>query len=87
MARYSLSIKRCVAKDLRSIPNQEVVRLLERIEALTKNPRPPGCEKISGQERYRVRQGPYRIIHEIRDEESVVTIVKVSHRRDVYRSG
>lgn len=87
MARYSLSIKRSVAKDLRRIPNEDVARILARIEVLADDPRPPGCEKLSGQERYRLRQASYRIIYEIRDDELVVTVVKIGHRRDVYRSG
>lgn len=54
-------------------------------ELLARNPRPQGCEKLSGQERYRVRQGVYRIIYEIRDEVLLVTVIKVGHRREVYK--
>ena len=74
-----------MAKDLRAIPNKDVARILQRLEALREEPRPPQCEKLSGQERYRVRQGVYRIIYEIMDEVLVVTVVKVGHRREVYR--
>ncbi len=84
MARYSLVFKRSVAKDLRAIPNRDVRRILNRIEGLRDEPRPPGCEKLSGQERYRVRQGAYRIIYGIEDDCLVVTVVKVAHRKDVY---
>lgn len=87
MARYSLAFKKSVAKDLRPIPKQDVARILKRIEALADDPRPAGSEKLSGQERFRVRQGVYRIIYEIADEELVVTVVKVGHRRDVYKGG
>jgi mRNA interferase RelE/StbE len=59
--------------------------MLKRIEALGDNPRPMGSEKLSGQERYRVRQGVYRIVYEIQDEALVIIVVKVGHRRDVYR--
>ena len=83
MASYRLVIKRSVAKDLRAFPNAEVAAILKRIEALAGDPRPPGCEKLSGQERYRVRQGVYRILYEIQDQDFVVTIVKVGHRREV----
>jgi len=62
-----------------------VRRILTRIEALVDDPRPVGSEKLSGQERYRVRQGNYRILYEIIDDELVVTVVKVGHRRHVYR--
>ena len=60
-------------------------RILERIESLRDDPRPVGCEKLSVQERYRIRQGNYRILYEILDLEVVVEVVKVGHRREVYR--
>lgn len=85
MAKYKLAFKKSVSKDLRSIPNHEVARILKRIEALQYDSRPPGSEKLSGQERYRVRQGVYRIVYEIIDTELVVTVVKVGHRKAVYR--
>lgn len=86
MASYRLSFKRSVAKDLRPIPKRDVARILKRVEALADNPRPAGCEKLSGQERYRLRQGIYRIIYEILDQELIVTVVKIGHRREVYRT-
>jgi mRNA interferase RelE/StbE len=85
MASYRLAFKSSVARDLRAIPNADVARLLARIQALAENPRPPGCEKLSGLPRYRIRQGVYRIVYEIQDEQLVVLVVKVGHRRDVYR--
>ncbi len=86
MARYKLVVRRSVAKDLRSLPQADVARILARIEALQMDPRPPGCEKLSGLERYRIRQGVYRILYEIADEVLTVVVVKVGHRREVYRS-
>jgi len=85
MAKYKLSFKQSVAKDLRRIPNQDVKNILKRINALTQDPRPVGCEKLSGEERYRVRQGGFRIVYEIDDEIVTIIVVKVAHRRDVYR--
>ena len=85
MARYKLVVRRSVAKDLRSLPQADVARILARIEALQMDPRPPGCEKLSGMERYRIRQGAYRILYEIADEVLTVVVVKVGHRREVYR--
>ena len=85
MERYELRFKKSVAKDLRPIPNEHVKRIMERIEGLRTDPRPPGCEMLSGQKRYRIRQGDYRIIYEIEDEVLVVIVVKVGHRQDVYR--
>ena len=87
MASYRLVVRKSVARDLRPIPNADVARILRRIEALQDDPRPPGCEKLSGQERYRVRQGVYRIIYEVVDEELIATIVKVAHRKAAYRGG
>jgi len=85
MARYELRFKNSVAKDLRALPKSDVAKVLERIDALRDDPRPPGSEKLSTQERYRVRQGSYRILYEIEDQQVVVTVVKVGHRREVYR--
>ena len=87
MASFELAFKKSVAKDLRTLPKQDVRRIMGRIRSLAETPRPPGCEKLSGQERYRVRQGVYRIVYEIQDRRLVVLIVKVAHRRDIYRSG
>ena len=85
MARYELRFKRSVAKDLRDIPRAEVRRLLARIETLCDHPRPPGSEKLSTQERYRLRQGNYRILYTVTDAEFVVVITKIGHRREIYR--
>lgn len=86
MASYSVSFKKSVAKDLRSIPNKDIKLILGRIDSLAENPRAEGCIKLSGQERYRVRQGVFRIVYEIRDNELVVMVVKVAHRSQVYKS-
>jgi mRNA interferase RelE/StbE len=86
MTKYRLSFKTSVAKDLRQFPKLDVQNILKRIEGLADDPRPSGSEKLSGQERFRVRQGTYRIIYEIKDQELVIMVVKVGHRRDVYRT-
>lgn len=85
MASYKLVIKKSVAKDLRPIPNRDVERILARIHLLIDDPRPPGAEKLSGEEKYRLRQGRYRIIYTINDAEVCVVVVKIGHRREVYR--
>jgi mRNA interferase RelE/StbE len=85
MGRYKIVFRKSVAKDLRRIPNQDLRRILATVELLSEEPRPSGIEKLSGQEKYRIRQGNYRIIYEIKDDEVVVVVVKVGHRRDVYR--
>ena len=86
MAKYNLRFKKSVTKDLRNIPNKDVKRILTCIESLCDNPRAEGCIKLSGQERYRIRQGLYRIIYEIQDAELVIMVVKVAHRSDVYKN-
>lgn len=86
MARYELRFKTSVAKDLRDVPKTDLRRILERIEALRDDPRPAGCEKLSAQEVYRIRQGNYRILYEILELEVIVEVVKIGHRREVYRS-
>ena len=86
MGKFELVFKQSVAKDLRSIPNKQVASILKRIEALKVEPRPSGVEKLSGQELLRIRQGVYRILYEIRDDQLIVVVVKIGHRRDVYRA-
>ncbi len=86
MANYSLAFKKSVAKDLRNIPRKDVKRILKCIERLREDPRAEGCIKLSGQERYRVRQGVYRIIYEIQDSRLIILIVKVAHRSVVYKN-
>jgi mRNA interferase RelE/StbE len=85
MASYRLTFKKSVTKDFQLIPKDDVGRILKRIEALAHDPRPMGSEKLSGKERFRLRQGVYRIVYEIQDEELVIVVVKVGHRREVYR--
>jgi len=87
MARYELRVKPSVAKDLRGIPKADVKRILSRMQALCDDPRAPGCEKLSGAELYRVRQGVYRIVYEIHDSWVVVEVIRVGHRGEVYRGG
>lgn len=85
MASYSLEIKRSAAKELAQEPPKDRGRIIARIQALADDPRPVGAEKLSGQERYRVRQGDYRILYEIEDQDLRIMVVKIGHRRDVYR--
>lgn len=87
MASYKLVIKRSAAKEIESIDQKKLrQRVIKRIRDLATDPRPPGCEKLSGRHaRYRVRQGTLRILYEIKDEELVVYVVKVADRRDAYK--
>ena len=85
MGRYKLVFKKSVVKDLRTLPKKDVARILSCFDVIAADPRGPGCERLSGQDRYRVRQGAYRIIYEIHDELLLITVVRVGHRREVYR--
>lgn len=84
MAKYELVFKKSVAKDLRAFPKRDVIRIMQRVSALADEPRAVGCEKLSGRERYRVRQGAYRIVYEIEDARLIVLVVKIGHRGSVY---
>ena len=84
MAAYSIFFRETVHRDLQEIPKGDLARILERISALSQNPRPVGSEKLTGEERYRVRQGDYRIVYSIQDDRLEVWVVKVGPRRDVY---
>ena len=85
MAAYKILFKKSVQKDFNSIPKKDLNKILDRIELLAEDPCPPGCEKLVGQQRYRLRQGRYRILYSIQDDELTVWVVKVGHRKDIYR--
>ena len=85
MASYSLRIKPSAAKELEAVPLRDRKRLIAKIRRLAQKPRPSGCEKLSGEEKYRLRQGDYRILYSVDDADSTVVVVKLGHRRDVYR--
>lgn len=85
MAEYEIYFKESVWKELEKIPKNGLKRVLSRIESLGDDPRPTGCEKLTAHELYRVRQGNYRIVYSIQDNELTVWVIKVEHRRNVYR--
>ena len=85
MAAYKVYFRESVEKDFGTIPKKDIEKILQRIALLATNPRPPGCEKLTGQERYRVRQGRYRIVYSVQDDVLTVWIVKIGHRKDIYR--
>lgn len=82
---YKLEVKRSASKEITDLPKVDCQRIVAKIQALAKDPRPHGCEKVSGAEKYRVRQGDYRILYQINDSSSTVTVVKVGNRKEVYR--
>jgi mRNA interferase RelE/StbE len=84
MAKYSLSFKKSVTKDFRSIPKKDVSKILEKINTLRENPYIEASIKLTGRDVYRIRLGLYRIIYEIRNEQLLIHVIKVGHRSDVY---
>jgi len=85
MAKYKVTFKKSVAKDLRNIANRDVQRILAQIGLLADNPRSEGCLKLSNMQQYRVRVGLYRIIYEIQDARLVIQVIKVGHRSGIYK--
>ena len=85
MASYELLIKPSAVKELEALQDKERRRVVDKIQGLSEECRPPGCEKLTGHDRYRVRQGVFRILYEVDDDARTVTVVKIGHRRDVYR--
>jgi mRNA interferase RelE/StbE len=86
VAKYSVFIKPSAVKEIEAVSRKkERQQIMQHIGQLADTPRPPGCQKLSGYDRYRIRQGSYRIVYGIEDEELVVYVVRVAHRKDVYR--
>ena len=86
MGRYRIEIKRSAVKEIEALPGRDIKAVLDKIFFLANNPRSYDCQKLSGREQYRIRCGDYRILYYIEDDVLIVYIVKVGHRKDVYRS-
>jgi mRNA interferase RelE/StbE len=84
VAKYNLTIKKSAVKELQDIPKKDLLKIIKRIQSLAENPRPNGSHKLSAREQYRLRQGDYRKVYSIDDKKSLVDIVKIDHRREVY---
>jgi len=85
MAKYKILLKHSAVKELEDIPKKDIKKIIKRIQSLALNPRSSGAKKLSDQERYRIRQGDYRIVYSIQDNEFTVHIYKIGHRREIYR--
>ena len=85
MADYKVLIKPSAVQEVEAIPAKDRERVVRKIRALTEDPRPRGSEKLSGDDKYRVRQGRYRVVYSVSDDDRTVLVVKVGHRREVYR--
>jgi len=85
MAEYKIELKKSAIKELTKIPKGNLKRIIQRITSLKSNPHPPGAEKLSGEEKYRIRCGNYRILYLIEEDLLIIYVIKVAHRKDVYR--
>jgi mRNA interferase RelE/StbE len=85
MGKYEVLIKRLAANELGGIPKRNLRRIVERIRSLSEEPRPRGCQKLSAQERYRIRQGDYRIVYSIDDAAKSIEVFKIGHRSEIYK--
>lgn len=86
MSGYRVEIARRAIKSIAKLPRKEQLRVRAAIDILAENPRPPGCVALAGEDSvYRVRVGDYRILYEVTDERLVIQVVRIGHRRDVYR--
>ena len=85
MASYSLFLTPSAVKELEALPLAQRRRVVMRIRGLGTEPRPHGSERLSGEEKHRVRQGTYRVLYTIDDAKHEVAVVRIAHHRDVYR--
>ena len=85
MASYKIEIKKSASKEIENLPKKTLARVIDKITALRDDPRPNGCKKLSGDEKYRIRVGEYRILYLIEDEVVTIFVVKIAHRKEVYR--
>jgi mRNA interferase RelE/StbE len=86
VGRYKICIKPTAVKELQKIPKRDVTKIIDKIRSLSLNPRPPGCEKLSADEKYRIRQGRYRIVYSIEDDKLIVLVIKMGHRKFAFKS-
>jgi mRNA interferase RelE/StbE len=86
MENYKILIKKSAADELAGgIPKKDLEKIVRRIQGLASDPRPPGCRKLSGQDRYRLRQGDYRIVYAVDDARRIVEVYKIGNRREIYK--
>ncbi len=86
MAKYKISIRKSAVKELGDIPKKDLQKVVRKIKTLVINPRPQGSQKLSQKEQYRIRQGNYRIVYSVQDKELTIPIVKIGHRKEIYRT-
>lgn len=83
---YRIEFSRCAEKQFKKLPSQIQQLLRPQIDALVENPRPTGVKKLEGEDnRYRIRVGNYRVVYEVQQEVLLVILLRIGHRREVYR--
>jgi len=85
MANYRIEIKKSAQKEIKNLPQQDLKRVVTKIQQLAQNPRMHDSKKLASHEQYRVRVGQYRILYEIHDEVLLVVVVRVANRKEAYR--
>ena len=85
MASYSVLVRPSAAKELERLPDKPRRQIAKRLRALAEHPRPAGCEKLTGEDLYRIRQGDYRVVYSIEDAALTVLVIRIGNRREVYR--
>ncbi len=85
MAKYKVKVKKSAEKELRKIPKKELIKIIDQIRSLADNPHPPGSKKLTNQEKYRIRIGNYRVLYKVEDEILTIFVIKVGHRKEIYR--
>lgn len=85
MESYSIEIKKSATKELSKLSKNELRRVVDKIRDLSTNPRPEGSKKLSGDEKYRILIGKDRVLYSIEDDRLIVYVVKVGHRKDIYK--
>ena len=86
MACYQIDWRSSARRELRDLPPRVIARIVDVVAGLRDDPRPTGCRKLRGSERtFRIRIGQYRVVYEVQDDRLIVLIIRVRHRRDVYR--
>jgi len=82
---YEINIRQSAKKSLAKVPHKYQENIINTIRSLASNPRLEGCKKLSGRDAWRIRVGTYRVLYEIHDNELVIMVIKIGHRKEVYK--
>ncbi|MFH1360669.1 MAG: type II toxin-antitoxin system RelE/ParE family toxin [Candidatus Omnitrophota bacterium] len=85
MAKYKIEIKKSAVKEVKQLPAKDIKKILKKIMDLGDDPHPPDSKKLSGHDRYRLRYRHYRILYEIVEDILIIYVVRIGHRKDIYR--